>query len=1294
MKTNNSTIVSSNTPSEFRPSTARSTATAYDFNRDHRKVVLLTQALVVGAFVAIFSLSVSIISYKAITTGENSTLHLAERWREEAVLKLAGFVADEFEEASALSKLPYMLCSSLDLSQEGDRHKAAELLGQVTTATEYTFFAVMSEAVAGGVMVATFNHPYLDQISLLVYENSALFFYADYSAFVRGEAPTANYANASNVVESSLWPGYLSALGEGATGSEFSYWTPVIFNAARQQYSIFNVALGSDPNLYSFGSLVGVDAYFVQSYLQQATVGLLGEKETLSTVFDMNGCLFGFDDNTLEAEINGEEGNGEEEEEEEWEEAFWQMMLEERFILGNCSKAIDEQNKVEMYLNKFMHAGVMDSDDPVIHFEADIDGRDFLISFGLIAVGADDDDDDEEEEEEKASKEEEEPTNPILPIGTDGFYVVTAIEYFMLVGVVVARDEVLRKMDDGTMDVIVWACVLGLIGIAIWCALSSLLTRPLKSNLKTEATRRHLVSVENSRLRALAAKDAVADPHLDTETPLTRVRELMETLQAATPSPQLAEAINILRRIDTHELNAIQWHTQLKGRVDDELESWMRQTFQGGDSPQPQPQPLPPPYPAPAGRPLLTATPRAQGSVTVLPSGHSPRPVVDTMVEMEVVSTSTPTPTHTGPVAEDSIVKAEKERSLASPYSPMDLPDAEAGADLGPGGQSQENDSCAYVRAQMGPRVWELLQTYDRFGYSALQLDEIAHSCPLHTTALFLCQQCGLFEALPLDPRTASALFSALEREYRHVPYHNAIHAAEVLSLGVALVQDSVLNPHMGAVHTLALILACAGHDLQHPAVNNNFLISTAHPHAITFSDDAVLERHHLACLFGILNTPGCNILRHFSRENRALVRKIVIKMILSTDMAAHFEHVGSFTTKAANGVYGLETHTNPSFDDSTDLNHSFLSENHAPSRQGTHRSYSQHSQGKSRSRAPSHTALNTSTRAPLPLDHLITGLCTAIKLADIGHTAKGMPAAAQWTLRVNLEFFAQGQAERAAGLPVSQFMDYETRNIPKSQVGFIRFVVQPLAEAWAQICPVPLDTSGLARRYSSQSLFPSLHPSPESYGFGPTTQAELHSENGGEMDHFGGHSLVFALKRNCNYWASLQNRGVVDVELPDGTPLPFPPEWSRTAAHALDSNLRFSPSAHLGDKCVRYHNRRSSEYSLPLSNRSGAPPPSFSASIRLSDLTTFPTSLAHNGSEERLSGGGSPTTLVHHPQPKPTHSIHSLSHQSPSPEPTPLRHDFYTRSISTHRLATLASSPPSPSPLPASPSSSSSHRS
>jgi len=77
--------------------------------------------------------------------------------------------------------------------------------------------------------------------------------------------------------------------------------------------------------------------------------------------------------------------------------------------------------------------------------------------------------------------------------------------------------------------------------------------------------------------------------------------------------------------------------------------------------------------------------------------------------------------------------------------------------------------------------------------------------------------------------------------------------------------------------------------------------------------------------------------------------------------------------------------------------------------------------------------------------------LQVALKCADISHTSKEESLHLKWTNGVTEEFYAQGDRERSNNLPISPFMDRNTSDLPKSQFGFINFLVLPLYKAWCE---------------------------------------------------------------------------------------------------------------------------------------------------------------------------------------------------------------------------------------------------
>lgn len=81
----------------------------------------------------------------------------------------------------------------------------------------------------------------------------------------------------------------------------------------------------------------------------------------------------------------------------------------------------------------------------------------------------------------------------------------------------------------------------------------------------------------------------------------------------------------------------------------------------------------------------------------------------------------------------------------------------------------------------------------------------------------------------------------------------------------------------------------------------------------------------------------------------------------------------------------------------------------------------------------------------PSMMAHLI------IKAADISNPSKIVGVYEQWTRGVISEFFAQGDAERSLGLPISANCDRDSVVVCQTQVGFISDLVAPLFAALSQ---------------------------------------------------------------------------------------------------------------------------------------------------------------------------------------------------------------------------------------------------
>lgn len=255
----------------------------------------------------------------------------------------------------------------------------------------------------------------------------------------------------------------------------------------------------------------------------------------------------------------------------------------------------------------------------------------------------------------------------------------------------------------------------------------------------------------------------------------------------------------------------------------------------------------------------------------------------------------------------------------------------------------------------------------------------------------YLFEKWQLNEFLGVDKECSDGFFQRLEQGYEKNPYHNACHAADVLHAQLFFVMQSNLAKSLNQSDIVACIVAALGHDVGHKALTNRFLVNNRDKLAIRYNDSSVLENMHTAKTFKLLNTEDFNIFKNTLPEDWVKLRKIIIEMILETDMSKHFEILGKFKTRAQ-----ILSNIDASiFEDKCQI------------------------------------------------------LGMALKCADIGHSAKDYDLHEKWSMMVCEEFFRQGDIEKQRGQAISMYCDRENTDIPKSQAGFIKNICLPLYEIW-----------------------------------------------------------------------------------------------------------------------------------------------------------------------------------------------------------------------------------------------------
>ncbi|CBZ53246.1 putative cAMP-specific phosphodiesterase [Neospora caninum Liverpool] len=147
----------------------------------------------------------------------------------------------------------------------------------------------------------------------------------------------------------------------------------------------------------------------------------------------------------------------------------------------------------------------------------------------------------------------------------------------------------------------------------------------------------------------------------------------------------------------------------------------------------------------------------------------------------------------------------------------------------------------------------------------------------------FHMEVCSLFNL-----KIENMLRFAIELEktsFSTTPFHNAIRSAEVLQamhLFLAFF-DTQIKGFFNSREILAALLAAVVWDYQHPGFSSAFLIKTQHAIAIRYNDRNVLEHHHVAAAFSLMQRLGDNDpLLALPEDQYIALRKIIIQLAQS----------------------------------------------------------------------------------------------------------------------------------------------------------------------------------------------------------------------------------------------------------------------------------------------------------------------------------------------------------------------------------------------------------------------------
>ncbi|XP_069818846.1 3',5'-cyclic-AMP phosphodiesterase 4D isoform X8 [Dendropsophus ebraccatus] len=362
------------------------------------------------------------------------------------------------------------------------------------------------------------------------------------------------------------------------------------------------------------------------------------------------------------------------------------------------------------------------------------------------------------------------------------------------------------------------------------------------------------------------------------------------------------------------------------------------------------------------------------------------------------------------------------------------------------------------VKSENEESLAKELEDVNKWGLNIFKVAEYSGNRPLTVVIHTIFQERDLLKTFKIPVDTLITYLMTLEDHYHaDVAYHNNIHAADVAQSTHVLLSTPALEAVFTDLEILAAIFASAIHDVDHPGVSNQFLINTNSELALMYNDSSVLENHHLAVGFKLLQEENCDIFQNLTKKQRQSLRKMVIDIVLATDMSKHMNLLADLKTMVetkkvtSSGVLLLD---------------------------------------------------NYSDR--------IQVLQNMVHCADLSNPTKPLQLYRTWTDRIMEEFFRQGDRERERGMEISPMCDKHNASVEKSQVGFIDYIVHPLWETWADLVHPDaqdiLDTLEDNREWYQSTIPQSPSPAPDEQEEGRQGQTEkfqfeLTLEEDGESD-------------------------------------------------------------------------------------------------------------------------------------------------------------------------------------------------
>uniref|UniRef100_A0A9J7XA39 Phosphodiesterase n=1 Tax=Cyprinus carpio carpio TaxID=630221 RepID=A0A9J7XA39_CYPCA len=188
----------------------------------------------------------------------------------------------------------------------------------------------------------------------------------------------------------------------------------------------------------------------------------------------------------------------------------------------------------------------------------------------------------------------------------------------------------------------------------------------------------------------------------------------------------------------------------------------------------------------------------------------------------------------------------------------------------------------------------------DEFHFNDFSLDNDA----MITASLRMFLELGVVQKFKIDYEVLCRWLLTVRKNYRTVAYHNWRHAFNVSQCMFVMITTAGFQEVLTDTETLALMVGCFCHDLDHRGTNNAFQAKSGSALALLYGTSATLEHHHFNHAVMILQSEGHNIFANLSSKEYSNMMQLLKQAILSTDLTLYFKRRTQFFECVLSGQF------------------------------------------------------------------------------------------------------------------------------------------------------------------------------------------------------------------------------------------------------------------------------------------------------------------------------------------------------------------------------------------------------